>query len=100
MAGRRRDIGVRLALGARPSQILAGVSAQAAGMTAVGIAIGLCGAFAFTRTMATLVFDVSTRDPLTFAAAPVVLAFVAAVATIVPARRAASTDPMVALRDE
>jgi len=100
VAGRRREIGLRLALGARPADILASVSAQSAAVAAAGIAAGLGGALALTRLLSSLVFEVSARDPLAFAAAPVARASVAAAATLGPARRAAGTDPMVALRDE
>ncbi len=99
VASRRREIGVRMALGARPARIVASVAAHAAIVTAAGIGAGLAAAAAFAQLMASVVFDIAPRDPLTFAAAPAVLAIVAAVAAIVPARRAATTDPMTALRD-
>jgi len=99
VASRRREIGVRMALGARPARIVASVATHAAIVTAAGIGAGLAAAAAFARLMASVVFDIAPRDPLTFAAAPAVLAIVAAVAAIVPARRAATTDPMTALRD-
>jgi putative ABC transport system permease protein len=98
VASRRREIGVRVALGARAGQIVALVARQAAAMTALGIATGLGGAFAVARLMGTLVFGISPRDPLTFLAVPVVLAAVAAVTAYVPARRAARLDPVHALR--
>ena len=88
-----------MALGARPAQILVSVVAQAATVTGLGIAAGLGGAAALAHLMASLVFGITPRDPLTFAAAPIVLAIVAAVASIVPARRAVTVDPMAALRD-
>jgi putative ABC transport system permease protein len=100
VAARTREIGVRMALGARPVQVLASVAAQAAAVTGFGIAAGLAGALMLARFMATLLFGVPSRDPLTFALVPVVLAVVAAAAAIVPARRAARVDPMVALREE
>jgi len=100
VAARRREIGVRVALGARTAHILSTIVWQAALVTAAGIAAGVAGALALARSMATLVFGVSTRDPLTFVAVPLVLAIVAAIATVVPARRAARVDPMLALRDE
>jgi putative ABC transport system permease protein len=100
VAARRREIGVRVALGARTAHILSTIVGQAALVTAAGIAAGVAGALALARSMATLVFGVSTRDPLTFVAVPLVLAIVAAIATVVPARRAARVDPMLALRDE
>ncbi len=100
VSARQREIGVRMALGARPAHILSTVVGQAAAVTAVGILVGIAGAFALARSMATLVFGISTRDPITFAAVPVILALVAAIATLLPARRAARVDPMVALRED
>jgi len=100
VASRRREIGVRMALGARPAQILVSVAVQAATVTGLGIAAGVAGAAALAQVMSSLVFGIALRDPLTFAAAPLVLAIVAAVATIVPARRAAAVEPMSALREE
>ena len=97
---RRREIGVRMALGARAAHILASVVGQAAIVTCAGIVAGLAGAFVLTRFMTTLVFGVSARDPLTFVLVPFVLSAVAAAAAFVPARRAASTDPMQALRHD
>jgi putative ABC transport system permease protein len=89
-----------MALGARPAQILVSVIVQAATVTGLGIAAGVAGAAALAQVMSSLVFGIALRDPLTFAAAPLVLSIIAAVATIVPARRAAAVDPMAALRDE
>src|SRR5262245_11561241 len=100
VAVRQREIGVRMALGARASQILRSVVGQAAVVTGAGIAVGLAGAFALARFMATLVFDISSHDPLTFAVVPLALSAVAAVAAFVPAQRAARIDPMRALRDD
>jgi putative ABC transport system permease protein len=100
VADRTREIGVRLALGARPAQVLAQILGQSAMVTLVGLAVGLAGAFATVRFMSALVFAISSRDPVTFIAAPVLLAIVALAATIVPARRAARIDPLVSLRSE
>jgi ABC-type antimicrobial peptide transport system permease subunit len=100
VASRTREIGVRMALGARAGQILALVARQAAAVTALGIAAGLGGGFALARLMGTLVFGISPRDPLTFVAVPILLACVAAVTAYVPARRAARLDPVNALRIE
>jgi predicted permease len=100
VATRRREIGVRMALGARPGQIVRSVVAQAALVTGIGIAVGLGGALALTRFMAGLVFDISAVDPVTFAVVPLLLAAVSTVTALVPARRAARVDPMRALREE
>ena len=99
VSSRRREIGVRMALGARPSRILSAVVAQAAALTGFGIAAGLCAALVLARFMATLVFGVSVHDPLTFVLVPLVLAMVAAGSALIPARRAARVDPMDVLRD-
>jgi putative ABC transport system permease protein len=98
VAARRREIGVRIALGAAPSAIVRAIAGQAAIVTAMGIACGLAGALVLARFMSTLVFDISTRDPITFAIVPLVLLVVAAVAALVPARRASRVDPAEALR--
>jgi putative ABC transport system permease protein len=97
---RRREIGLRMALGAQPRQVLAQVVGHGAIVTAIGIAAGLAGALALSRLMATLVFGIPSRDPVTFAVVPLVLAAMAAAATIAPARRAIRVDPMEALRDD
>jgi putative ABC transport system permease protein len=97
---RRREIGLRMALGARPAQVLAQVLRYGAWVTAAGIAVGLAVAFVLARLMAALVFDVSWRDPMTFVVVPLVLATIAAGATIIPARRAVRVDPMRALRED
>ena len=80
--------------------VLSSVARQAAWITAGGIAIGLLGALGLARFMAALLFDVQPRDPLTFAIVPILLALVATIAALVPARRAARVDPMAALRDD
>jgi putative ABC transport system permease protein len=95
-----RDIGVRIALGARPGDILGMVVRQGMELSAVGIVAGLAGAVAVTRVMASLLFGVSAIDAATFAMVPAILATVAFAATAIPALRATRIDPMVALRDE
>jgi predicted permease len=95
---RRREIGVRIALGAEPGRVAGAVLAQGVRYAAVGVGIGLAGSIAVTRVMRTLVFGVSTTDPLTFVGLSLFLVAVAALASYLPARQAARTDPMVALR--
>jgi putative ABC transport system permease protein len=97
---RTREIGVRMAVGARPLDILKLVFGQSMAMTMVGIAFGLLGAYSVMRVMKSLLFGVTTTDPLTFAAVTLLLSSVALLATYVPARRAMRVDPMVALRHE
>jgi putative ABC transport system permease protein len=99
VSAQRREIGVRMALGARPLRILFSVVAQAAALTGVGMAAGLAAAFVLARFMATLVFAISLRDPPTFVLVPIVLSLVAAAAAIIPARRAARVDPMDVIRE-
>jgi predicted permease len=94
------DIGVLVALGARPGNIIGLVVRQGMELTGIGILVGLAGAAALTRVMANLLFGVSTTDALTFAAVPTLLAVVTLAATAIPAWRATRVDPMVALREE
>jgi predicted permease len=94
------DIGVRVALGAQRGNILGMVVRQGMELVGIGIVIGLAGAAGLTRVMAGLLFGVSATDALTFGAVAVLLAAVAFAATAIPARRATTVDPMVALRDE
>jgi predicted permease len=94
------DIGILLALGARPGNIIGLVVRQGMQLTLIGIIAGLTGAAALTRVIASLLFGVSTRDVATFLAVPVLLAAVAFAATVIPALRATSVDPLVALREE
>ncbi|HUJ26585.1 MAG TPA: ADOP family duplicated permease [Myxococcales bacterium] len=97
---RVREMGVRMALGARPSQAVALVARESAAMVAVGLAAGCAGALAAARVFSGLLFGVGASDPLSLAAAVATLGAVAAAATLLPARRAAQVDPAVALRAE
>jgi len=97
---RTREFGIRVALGAVPSDILGIVLGGAMRMIGTGAVIGLIAAFAVTRILSGFLYQVSSRDPLTFTATTVLLVAVALLATYVPARRATKVDPMVALRYE
>ena len=93
-----REIGVRVALGASAGDVVTLVVGRGLGLVAVGLGAGLAGAFAVTRVMAGLLFDVTATDPLTFAATAGLLGLVALAACLVPAWRAARVDPIAALR--
>ena len=94
------EIGIRMALGGQRRDVLRLIMAEAAKLTSAGILIGIVGALALTRAMASLLFEVKPGDPVILAAGATVLALVALVACYIPARRAAQGDPMVALRYE
>jgi putative ABC transport system permease protein len=96
---RRQEIGVRMALGADRRAVANLVVGQGLTVAAVGVVLGLAGAFAVTRLLAALLFAVSPTDPATFALVPVLLLGVAALASYLPARRAAAVEPSEALRD-
>jgi predicted lysophospholipase L1 biosynthesis ABC-type transport system permease subunit len=97
---RTREIGVRLALGAEPVAVRNMIVRQGMGIALVGILIGIVSALVLTRVIASSLFGVTTRDPMSFATVPVVLCAVALVGVWLPARRAARVDPLVALRYE
>ena len=97
---RTQEIGVRMALGAQSSHILANVVGRGLSLAILGVVIGLVAAAALTRLLETILFGVSARDPLTFLAVSATLLFVAVAASFVPARRAMRVDPISALRNE
>jgi ABC-type antimicrobial peptide transport system permease subunit len=97
---RRREIGVRMALGAARGDIARSVMGQAGRLVAIGTALGMAGALAGSRLLESMLFGVKPRDPVVALAAPVVLAIAALAACLVPVRRAAAVDPMAALREE
>ncbi len=97
---RRREIGIRKALGAGESAIVGLVLRQGALPIGAGLVIGIAGAFGLTRLIKSLLYEVSTTDPLIFAILPIAMIIVALIAMAVPARRAAGVDPLVSLREE
>ena len=100
VAQRAREIGIRMACGARDSQVVRGVFAEGMWLAAAGAAIGLVGAAALSRFVESLLFEVSARDTAAFLLAPAVLALACAAALFAPARRAAAVDPAATLRSD
>jgi len=97
---RSREMGIRMALGARARDVLLMVMRQALALVLGGVALGLAAALALTRLMTSQLFDTQPTDPATFTLVSVLLCAVAVCATLVPARRATRVDPVVTLRDE
>jgi len=100
VAQRTREIGMRIALGAQTRDVIGLVMRQGARLTGAGILVGLLGAFAFTRVLQSILYGVSARDPLTYAALAALLAAIALLATWLPAVRAARVDPILSIRSE
>jgi putative ABC transport system permease protein len=97
---RKREMGIRLAIGATASNLIQLVVGQAVGLAAIGVSIGLLGAFGLTRVIRALLFDTDPLDGLTFAASAAVLLLIAVVSSYLPARRALRIDPTIAMRVE
>jgi len=97
---RTRELGIRMALGAARSRVLALVVSQGMALALSGVAIGLLGAFGLTRFLTTQLYAVKPTDPATFVLVALVLSTTALLATLIPAMRATRVDPVVALRDE
>ncbi len=95
-----REFGIRIALGARPQDLLWWVVRRGLALAAIGILIGLPAAWATARLMRSLLLGVSTADPLTFASVTLLLSAAAFAACVIPARRAARVDPIISLRCE
>jgi ABC-type antimicrobial peptide transport system permease subunit len=97
---RTREIGIRMALGAQPGDVMSNTLRSALSMLLLGAAVGLAGAFALTRVLKSLLFQVSVLDPVALAVACLLMTLVGVLASWIPARRAAGVDPMTVLRDE
>ncbi len=97
---RTREVGIRMALGARPADVLAAVVREGMRLAGIGVLLGLAGALAVSRALASLLYDLNPADPATFGLVALTLGAVALLACLLPARRATRVDPMVALRAE
>jgi ABC-type antimicrobial peptide transport system permease subunit len=95
-----REIGIRMALGAEPRDVLGAILLHGAKLAVTGMIIGIAAALSLNRLMKSLLFSVSAADPLTYTVAATFLCFVALAACYFPARKAAHLDPMIALRDQ
>jgi len=97
---RRQEIGIRIALGANRSQVVWLIVKQAARLALAGVAIGVLGSLALSRTLSGMLFGVTATDPWTFSAVPALLFLAVLAASFLPARIAASVEPMIAMRNE
>ena len=100
VGSRTKEFGIKLALGAQPGALRRGVMRQGLLLTGIGVLVGIAGAFALTRTIKSLLFEVSATDPLVFTAVPLLLVVVSLIACYTPARRATQVDPLIALRED
>ena len=100
VAQQTREIGIRMALGARPRQVVMLIVRDGAKLSVVGLVIGVTGSAVMTRFLRSLLFGIGPMDPVTLAGVSILLGIVALLACYIPARRAAKVDPMVALRYE
>jgi len=100
VANRTREIGIRVALGAQPSQVMGPIVREGMLLALIGVALGLAGAVAATKVIGAFLFGIEATDPLTFAAVAVLLLLVALLASYVPSRRALRVDALTALRAE
>jgi ABC-type antimicrobial peptide transport system permease subunit len=97
---RTREIGIRIAIGARPEQVQRQVLGETLALALIAAAAGLAGAWAVTRYLRSMLYGVTPLDGVTFGLAAMLLVLVATAASLVPARKASQVDPMVALREE
>jgi ABC-type antimicrobial peptide transport system permease subunit len=99
VAQRPREIGIRVALGGRPSDVRALVMKESMGIALLGLAVGTLGSLAMSRGLTNMLFEIEPTDPVTYSAIAVLLLVVASLAYFAPARRATRVDPLTALRD-
>jgi len=100
VAQRTREIGIRVALGAMPADVMRDVLCDGARLTGGGLILGLAGAFVGTRLLSSMLFGIGSTDAITFAGVAIILTTVALMASYLPARRATKVDPIIALRYE
>jgi putative ABC transport system permease protein len=100
VARRTREIGIRIAVGARHGQVQRLVLSETAALAITAAAVGLAGAWGLTRYLTSMLYGITALDAATFAIAPAILILIAVGASMIPAKRAASVDPMTALREE